>query len=161
MEAFMKEHRRAFEGSSAQVACRLFDRDRNKFNATQISQRQSTRFNSMLNEQYGGRKAVLTFLRNGRLVDVRLPPLPENHKPRDPPQRRSKATAKNEKYFAKLYEDLVHNVREGRTTRQWYIFEEQVVAGSAQLVLPPNPSAHTKRTASWLGEMRARHRKMQ
>ena len=137
----MKEHRSVFEGSSAQVACRRHDRYKKFMNITQIDDRQHNRFNSMLNEQYGGRKAVRTFLRTGRLEDFRLPPLREDIRPRGPPQRRSKAYANNEKYYYKLYLDMMNNVRGGRKTNQWDNFKEQVAAG-AYFKAP--------RDASWL-----------
>ena len=40
-----------------------------------MTSRQDTRFNSMLQEFYGGRKAIRHFLQTGKLKDIRLPPV--------------------------------------------------------------------------------------
>ena len=44
----------------------------------QVKARLATRFNSMLQELYGGRRAFRTYLFTGRFVDIRLPPLGRN-----------------------------------------------------------------------------------
>ena len=41
----------------------------------QVKARVATRFNRMLQELYGGRRAFRTYLFTGRFVDIRLPPL--------------------------------------------------------------------------------------
>ncbi len=70
----MKEHRVAHSSSEVQ---RVF----HELNAAaglgrgQIQTRQDTRFNSMLQEYFGGRKAIRSFLEFGKLIGIRLPPL--------------------------------------------------------------------------------------
>ena len=65
MEACMKEHRRAFEDSHAQKLFRELDR-KHGMKEHQVKQRQGTRFNSMLQEHYGGRTRHLAIVEGGR-----------------------------------------------------------------------------------------------
>ena len=74
VEVFMKEHRRAFENSEVQRRFRELDIGKG-MRQHQVRSRQDTRFNSMLHEEYGGRKAIRTFLCSGRMCDIRVPPL--------------------------------------------------------------------------------------
>jgi len=101
----------------------------------QARARQDTRFNSMLQEQYGGRKAIREFLRMGVFADIRLPPLHRNpegvRRPEPPPRTRPNAEVKKTKYFTSLQEDLRSGERPAhRTTKLWHAFAEQAREGN-------------------------------
>ena len=73
---------------------------------------EDNRFTSMLNECYGGRKAIRTFLiTRGKLVDIRLPPLgridpAEGRRPEAKPRARPNAAKHTQVYFARLIDDM-------------------------------------------------------
>ena len=91
----------------------------------------ATRFNSMLQELYGGRRAF----RTGRFVDIRLPPLrrnPEGERlPMPQPRARPNGAERRAKYYSRLAADLDDYAQTGearnphRTTRLWEEFLPQ------------------------------------
>ena len=101
----------------------------------QVKARLATRFNSMLQELYGGRKALRTYLLAGRFVDIRLPPLDRNpegeRRPMPPPRARPNGAERRAKYYSRLAADLADCARTGearnphRTTRLWEEFLPQ------------------------------------
>ncbi|MCP4241609.1 MAG: hypothetical protein GY772_13700 [bacterium] len=65
VEVYMKEHRRAFEKSHAQVC--FMDADRKKgVRPHHVKRRLDSRFNTMLNQHYGGRRCVRAFIKDGK-----------------------------------------------------------------------------------------------
>ena len=101
----------------------------------QVRARQDTRFTSMLQEQYGGRKAIREFLAKGETQNLRLPPCHRNpegvRRPEPPPRTRPNAEAKREKYFTRLEEDLRSGERPPhRSTKLWREFEQQAREGN-------------------------------
>ncbi len=114
--------------------------------------RQDTRFNSMLHECYGGRKAIRVFLATGRLQNIRVPPLDfcsvESGQRRPEPKPRTKPNADEHKrkYFARLAEDMRQRSREqsNRSTKLWDEFAPQVRGGR------PCESKRFSMAAAWL-----------
>ena len=101
---------------------------------SQVRSRQDTRFNSMLQEQYGGRKAIREFLATGVTQNLRLPPCHRNpegvRRPEPPPRSRPNAEAKRAKYYSRLEEDLRSGSRPSqRSTKLWQEFEHQAREG--------------------------------
>ena len=76
----------------------------------QVKERRATRFNSMLQELYGGRRAIRTYLLTGRFVDIRLPPLGRNPEgvrlPMPKPRARPNGAERRAKYYSRLAKDL-------------------------------------------------------
>jgi len=89
----------------------------------------------MLQEQYGGRKAIREFLAKGETQNLRLPPCHRNpegvRRPEPPPRTRPNAEAKREKYFTRLEGDLRSGERPPhRSTKLWREFEQQAREGN-------------------------------
>ena len=101
----------------------------------QVKARLGTRFNSMLQECYGGRKALRTYLETGRFVNIRLPPLDRNPEgvrlPMPPPRARPHGPERRAKYYGRLAAELHDYAQAGearnphRTTRLWEEFLPQ------------------------------------
>ena len=101
----------------------------------QVKARLATRFNSMLQEHYGGRRALRTYLLTGRFVDIRLPPLDRNPEgvrlPMPQPRARPNGAKRRAKYYSRLAADLDDYAQTGearnphRTTRLWEEFLPQ------------------------------------
>ena len=101
----------------------------------QVKARLATRFNSMLQELYGGRRALRTYLLTGRFVDIRLPPLGRNPEgvrlPMPQPRARPNGAERRAKYYSRLAADLDDYAQTGearnphRTTRLWEEFWPQ------------------------------------
>ena len=72
----------------------------------QVKARLATRFNSMLQELYGGRRALRAHLLTGRFVDIRLPPLGRNPEgvrlPMPQPRARPNGAERRAKYYSRL-----------------------------------------------------------
>ena len=88
----------------------------------------------MLQELYGGRRALRTYLLTGRFVDIRLPPLGRNPEgvrlPMPRPRARPKGAERRAKYFSNLAADLDDYAQTGarnphRTTMLWEEFSPQ------------------------------------
>ena len=88
----------------------------------------------MLQELYGGRRALRTYLLAGCFVDIRLPPLGRNPEgvrlPMPRPRARPKGAERRAKYFSKLAADLDDYAQTGahnphRATRLWEEFSPQ------------------------------------
>ena len=89
----------------------------------------------MLQELYGGRRALRTYLLTGRFVDIRLPPLGRNREgvrlPMPQPRARPNGAERRAKYYSRLAADLDDYAQTGkarnadRTTRLWEEFLPQ------------------------------------
>ena len=162
VEAFMKEHREAFSKSHQQTVFRGLDLEAG-LRSGKVQARQSNRFNSMLQECYGGRRAIRTYLETGRLRDIRLPPLhrPDvrggERRPEPKPAPNPNAAQKRAKYYDALIADmqavdLVDQPPDTRTTRLWAPF-----AGTAR-IRETASSKHLVRAAEGIHAVLARQR---
>ena len=130
----MREHRNAFNNSEGQRRGCALDRG-NGMAQHQVKTRLGTRFNSMLQELYGGRRALRTYLSTGRFEDIRLPPLhrnPEGERRSMPePRVRPNRAQQRARYFSRFAAELDEWARTGearephRTTRLWDEFAPQ------------------------------------
>ena len=108
----------------------------------------------MLNECYSGRKAIRTFLLEGKLRDVTLPPLRRidpaaGRRPERPARARPNAAARRQKYYGNLHRGMSEQEAPGlrpahRTTKTWDVFAPQVREGR------PIESRRYPRTAAHL-----------
>ena len=138
VEDFMREHRQAFNNSEGQRRFCALDRQQG-MKEHQVRGRLNTRFNSMLQELYGGRRAIRTYLRTGRFVDIRLPPLgrlPEGERlPMPKPRSRPNGPERRAKYYSRLAADLEDAARTNQTqnpcrsTKLWQEFLPQARQG--------------------------------
>ena len=134
VEVFMREHRDAFNKSEGQRRSCALDRG-NGMAQHQVKARLAARFNSMLQELYGGRRALRAYLLTGRFADLRLPPLGRNPEgvrlPMPQPRARPNGAERRAKYYSRLAADLDDYAQTGearnphRTTRLWEEFLPQ------------------------------------
>ena len=81
-----------------------------ELSSCQVEARQATRFNSMLQEYYSGRRAYQTLLSMGCFVDVRLPQFTAcfGSAPTDAAATTAaKCRGEKDKYYSSLRKDLV------------------------------------------------------
>ena len=124
----MKDHRKAFAKTHQQTLFRSLDLEAGLRNE-RVKKRQGNRFNSMLQECYGGRKAIRTFLKTGKLKNIRVPPLHRLNvstgarRPEPNPAPNPKAARKRARYYDALIVDMQaadgEPLPEPRTTKWW------------------------------------------
>ena len=154
----MKEHRNAFSKSHPQIVFRALDLDKG-LKPRKVRARQHTRFNAMLHECYGGWKAIRTYLRTGKLRNIRVPPLerPDSYhlerRPMPEPEPDKHVARRKAKYYDALLVDLQVYREERppeRTTKLWFPFWEGAVA------CEPVQHHHYSRAASGINAALAR-----
>ena len=139
IEDIMMEHRRAHYESDVQTKFRTLDH-RACLKMHHIKSRQDTRFNSMLQEWYGGRRAIRTYLKKREFVNIRLPPLHRlradegERAPEPKPRARPNAAQRRNSYYTGLLNEM-ESAEPGqqpahRTTKQWGAFAEAAQGGS-------------------------------
>ena len=143
----MKEQQRAFNASCQQKG--FLERDTWTLKTRQAKDRQQTRFVSMLQRHFGGRKAIRIYLETGKLVDRRfardpegLRPVPE---PRTRPLKPEAKARKRSRYFQRMAHEMTTGLPAPPSKQQ--LAEQEKREGAGGVFAPaPQRTAHLRQT---------------